>query len=291
MADINKRLFMNFPGEFFVDSTCINCDACRGIAPNVFAEAEDYAYVKAQPANDEQERIALRALIACPTGSIGTENPNNAAEVITDFPLHLENGIYYCGFNSRKSYGGNSYFIEHPSGNWLIDSPRFHRHLVNRFKEMGGIDFIFLSHRDDVADAEKYAAEFSAQRIIHHKELSAQPDAEIVIHETDPVEFLPDFLVIPTPENPCSHVILLYKKRDLFSGDLLRWDLYRSRLVAPEFSGSSGRKSLATSLGKLQPFPFEYVLPAHGAWMRRSADEMQQHFIRLIRSIRESKLQ
>ncbi|MGZ4974708.1 MAG: Calx-beta domain-containing protein, partial [Limisphaerales bacterium] len=47
-------------------------------------------------------------------------------------------GVWYCGFNSRKSFGGNSYFVQHPAGNWLVDSPRFVEHLAARFAEMGG---------------------------------------------------------------------------------------------------------------------------------------------------------
>ncbi len=29
MADPKKRVLENVPGDFFVDSTCIDCDACR----------------------------------------------------------------------------------------------------------------------------------------------------------------------------------------------------------------------------------------------------------------------
>jgi len=36
MANLEKRLPENAPGDFFVDSTCIDCDACRQIAPAVF---------------------------------------------------------------------------------------------------------------------------------------------------------------------------------------------------------------------------------------------------------------
>ena len=74
---------------------------------------------------------------------------------MSDFPLLVEDLVYYCGFNSPKSFGGNSYFIRHPDGNWLIDSPKFIKPLVRRLEELGGIDFIFLTHRDDVADASR----------------------------------------------------------------------------------------------------------------------------------------
>ena len=47
-----KRVPENVPGDFFVDSTCIDCDACRQIAPAVFGEAAETSFVKAQPVSD-----------------------------------------------------------------------------------------------------------------------------------------------------------------------------------------------------------------------------------------------
>ena len=38
-----------------------------------------------------------------------------------------------------------------------------------------------MTHRDDVADAERYAEHFGSRRIIHRHELESQPDAEIVL--------------------------------------------------------------------------------------------------------------
>ena len=35
MADFHQRLPGNIPGEFFVDATCTDCDACGG-APDPF---------------------------------------------------------------------------------------------------------------------------------------------------------------------------------------------------------------------------------------------------------------
>jgi hypothetical protein len=55
----------------------------------------------------------------------------------------------------------------------MVDAPRFTTHLVDNIEAMGGLDYIFLTHRDDVADAEKYAAHFGARRVIHALEKSA----------------------------------------------------------------------------------------------------------------------
>ncbi len=145
MANLTKRVPENIPGDFFVDSTCIDCDACRQIAPAVFGQAADTSYVRQQPQTPEDSRSALHALLSCPTGSIGCLGDNDAKAVMPDFPLLVEDPVYYCGFNSPKSFGGNSYFIRNPHGNWLIDSPKFIKPLVRRLEELGGIDFIFLT--------------------------------------------------------------------------------------------------------------------------------------------------
>lgn len=60
MANPRKRVSENVPGDFFVDSTCINCDTCRQIAPAVFAEAAETSFVAAQPDSRSDRRQALR---------------------------------------------------------------------------------------------------------------------------------------------------------------------------------------------------------------------------------------
>src|SRR6185295_8476728 len=178
MANPQIRVPENVPGDFFVDSTCIDCDACRQIAPAVFGEAAETSFVKAQPRTSIERRQALHALLSCPTGSIGGLGNDNVKAVMQDFPLRIEEPVFYCGYNSPKSYGGNSYFVRHPEGNWLIDSPKFVTPLVRRLEAQGGIAHIFLTHSDDVADAERFAGHFHSRRTIHHDELPSQPGAE-----------------------------------------------------------------------------------------------------------------
>ena len=223
MADRARAVPENVEGPFFVDSTCIDCDTCRQLAPRTFGDTGEFSFVQRQPRDQPETRAALRALVACPTGSIGTADKREVACAVADFPLALAPRVWYCGLNSRKSFGGNSYFVEHPGGNWLVDSPRYVEHLVRRFSAMGGIRYIFLTHRDDVADAARYAARFGATRIIHRLELAAQPDAERVIDGSDTVELAPGFLAIPTPGHTRGHCALLHQDEFLFSGDHIWW--------------------------------------------------------------------
>ncbi len=286
MANLKKRLPQNVPGDFFVDSTCINCDACRQLAPDTFADSGDYSFVRTQPRNPTEERRALRALLACPTGSIGTVGRPDVSAVKEDFPLPLEDGVSYCGFNSPKSYGGNSYFIQHPDGNWLIDAPKYLPHLVRRFQEAGGIRFVFLTHRDDVADAERYAATFDSRRVIHRAELDAQPGAEMVLEGTEPTLLTPEFLVIPTPGHTEGHCVLLYRDRFLFTGDHLDWDRDSQELSASQdFCWYSWTEQTA-SMAKLATYTFEWVLPGHGQRVRLPAERMKREMAALVERMR-----
>jgi glyoxylase-like metal-dependent hydrolase (beta-lactamase superfamily II)/ferredoxin len=282
LATYAERVPENVEGEFFVDSTCIDCDTCRQLAPEVFADAGEYSYVRAQPSRAEEERSALHALLACPTGSIGTVDRNRAAEAKRDFPLKLDEGLYYAGFTSANSFGASSYYLQTPDGNWLIDSPRYVSGLADRIEELGGVDRIFLTHRDDIADARKYARRFGAGRVIHRLELAAQPDAETVIDGDEPVALARELIAIPTPGHTQGHTVLLYGNRYLFSGDHLWWSRPLGRLNASRrvcwYSWSRQKESLR----RLFDYRFEWVLPGHGERAHMPADEMRRAMRKML---------
>lgn len=73
MASPLRRRAENAAGELFVDDSCIDCDACRWIAPSTFDRAGEQSRVRAQPRTDEERADALAALVACPTRSIGID--------------------------------------------------------------------------------------------------------------------------------------------------------------------------------------------------------------------------
>jgi glyoxylase-like metal-dependent hydrolase (beta-lactamase superfamily II)/ferredoxin len=282
MAQRARYVPENVAGEFFVDTTCINCDTCRQLAPAIFGDTGDFSFVRMQPRDQSEKQAALLALVACPTGSIGADDKRGAARAADEFPLGLAGGVSYCGFNSPKSFGGNSYFIEHPEGNWLIDSPRFVERLARRFESRGGVRFIFLTHRDDVADAERYAERFGSTRIIHRLELSAQPHAERVIDGFAPVTLADGFLAIPTPGHTRGHCALLHRDQYLFSGDHIWWSRERGRLNASRDVCWYSWTDQVRSVALLRGHSFEWVLPGHGqrAWFPR--EQMRRQIERLI---------
>ena len=284
MADRRNAVRENVEGSFFVDTTCIDCDTCRQLAPDTFGETAEFSFVRAQPGEPAREREALHALVACPTGSIGTSDKSGIAAAVRDFPLKIAPGVFYCGFNSSKSFGGNSYFVEHPDGNWLIDSPRFVEHLARRFAEKGGLRYIFLTHRDDVADADKYAERFGSTRIIHRHELASQPDAERVLEGFEPVELAPGFLAIPTPGHTRGHCALLHREF-LFTGDHLWWSRNRRRLTASRDVCWYSWPEQVRSVAALKDYRFEWVLPGHGERAHFPADEMRLQMELLVEAL------
>jgi glyoxylase-like metal-dependent hydrolase (beta-lactamase superfamily II)/ferredoxin len=285
MANPRKRVPENAPGDFYVDSTCIDCDACRQIAPATFGQAEETSFVHNQPVSAEGRRQALRALLSCPTGSIGCLGGDDVRAVMADFPLPVEGPVFYCGYNSPKSFGGNSYFIQRPEGNWLVDSPKFVTPLVRRLEELGGASHIFLTHRDDVAEAERYAAHFKAGRIIHRDELSSQPGSEVVLDGQGPWELAPGFLAIATPGHTKGHCVLLFEERFLFTGDHLDWDRDTQHLSASKDYCWYSWPQQAESMRRLADYAFVWVLPGHGQRVHLPTAQMREQILALADSM------
>src|SRR5206468_581964 len=217
--------------------------------------------------------------------SIGAEDKRAITHTLADFPMELAPGVSYCGFNSRKSFGGNSYFVRHPDGNWLIDSPRYVEHLARRFTALGGVRYVFLTHRDDVADADKYAGRFGSTRIIHRLELSAQPGAEWILDGRASIQLAPDFLAIPTPGHTRGHCALLYRNEFLFTGDHIWWSRNRGRLTASRDVCWYSWREQVESVALLRDYSFEWVLPGHGERVHLARPEMAVQMAKLTSAV------
>src|SRR5258708_2527022 len=129
VAQAALRITANVAGDFFVDSSCIDCDACRQIAPTVFHDVGDQSAVFHQPESDEELLAAQKALIACPTASIGDVRKRNVSLAIASYPELIEDDVYRCGFTSESSFGAFSYLIRREpaqgNANHPSDSPPF----------------------------------------------------------------------------------------------------------------------------------------------------------------------
>ncbi len=287
MAHLNQRRSQNISGDLYVDATCIDCDTCRWMAPQMFARIDEQSAVYHQP-NDEAERLAaLQALLSCPTSSIGTvEKPQDIKVAQSSFPILIEENVYHCGYHSEKSFAAGSYFIQLPEGNILIDSPRFTPPLVKRLETLGGIRYMYLTHRDDVADHQKFAEHFQCQRILHEKEISGSlSDIEIQLTGFEPLELAPDLLIIPVPGHSRGHTVLLYKNKFLFTGDHLAWSVRLQHLYAfKDYCWYSWTEQIK-SMAKLADYSFEWILPGHGRRYHGDAKTMQAELQKCIQGM------
>ena len=285
MANPSKRLPENVPGDFYVDDTCIDCDACRQIAPTVFRDHGDQSSVFKQPAGDREVRRALMALVACPTSSIGTARDYAAGVGVAAFPELLDANVYFCGFTSESSFGAWSYLVVRPEaegGNVLVDSPRFTRPLVRRIEELGGIRTIFLTHRDDVADQEKFARHFGARRVMHADDSAARHGVEQVLEGEDAARLDKDLVAIPTPGHTRGHAVLLYRDKYLFTGDHLAWSPARESLTAFRSTCWYSWPAQTRSMRRLLGYRFEWVLPGHGRIHHDTAERMRAELGRCV---------
>jgi glyoxylase-like metal-dependent hydrolase (beta-lactamase superfamily II)/ferredoxin len=281
MAQAALRLPENVAGDFYVDSTCIDCDACRQIAPRTFRDHGEQSSVFRQPETGEEIGRALMALVACPTSSIGTARGRyDTRAAAAAFPEPLSENVYYCGFNAESSFGAWSYLVVRPDsegGNVLVDSPRYSSHLVRKFDELGGVRTMFLTHRDDVADHERYARRFRARRVMHAADGAARFGVEQVVEGLAPVRLDDELTVIPAPGHTRGSACLLYRDKYLFTGDHLAWSPARNTLTAFRSACWYSWAEQTRSMERLLDYSFEWVLPGHGRIHRDAPGRMREH--------------
>jgi glyoxylase-like metal-dependent hydrolase (beta-lactamase superfamily II) len=190
--------------------------------------------------------------------------------------------VFHCGHHSPASFGATSYFVRLPEGNLLVDCPRFAAPLVRRLEELGGVSWMLLTHRDDVADHERFAAHFGLKRVIHRRDGRF---AEVLLEGDDATEIAPRVTAIPVPGHTAGHVCFLVQGAEesfLFTGDHLAWDDEAGRLEAwPDVCWHDWGEQTA-SMRRLLDLEFDWVLPGHGRRVRLPREERRPQLERLI---------
>lgn len=289
MAQPSKRLSHNAPGDFFVDSSCIDCDTCRWMAPETFTEREDQASVQGQPATEAARTRALMALVSCPTSSIGTTEKHDLAPALGRLPDRIHDNVFHTGFHSESSFGATSYVIVRERGNILVDSPRFTMPLVRRLEELGGVAVMFLTHRDDVADHKKFREHFGCERILHELDLgSGTRSIERPIRGEEALALDSDLVVIPTPGHTRGSACLLYRDEFLFTGDHVAWSESRGHIYAFRSACWYDWATLVRSSEKLTAHSFEWILPGHGRRCHFPRERMGGEMQKALQWMREA---
>jgi glyoxylase-like metal-dependent hydrolase (beta-lactamase superfamily II) len=275
-----KRHPDNAPGDWYIDRECMDCSAARSVAPDLIVSRGGQSVFARQPTTPEEVMMAWRARLLCPTASVRTERRADApAEV---FPEKMTDGVYRLGYNSKDSYGAHSFLIERPGGNAMVDSPRWTKHVVTALEKLGGLAHVLLTHKDDVADADRYARHFGARVSIHKEDRGAAPYADHILEGRDPIRLYDDLVAIPVPGHTKGSVVYFWDNRCLFSGDSLSWSFGENDLSAFRdfcwYSWDEQRKSLT----RLLDYDFEWVFAGHGGSHGGPPDEMKRRLQKLV---------
>jgi len=185
-----------------VDASCIDCATCMWMCPSVFRPVNGASAVVRQPEPGSETRMdALRAILACPTGSIRTEtSPKDMKDAIASVPHRVANlagdweegdaGVYHSCYHSERSYGATPWLIvlARDRGVVMVDSPRFHEPLAKKIEaRFGGVDAMILTHKDDVCDHDAWARRFGCSRIMHESDVGSRTrEVEVKLEGSGP---------------------------------------------------------------------------------------------------------
>ncbi|MEA2687022.1 MAG: hypothetical protein QOE93_2217 [Actinomycetota bacterium] len=281
MARIDQRDRRNAAGPWFVDTRCIDCGTCHELVPELFGAVGDQSVVAVQPDGADAEIRAWLAAEACPTQSIGrtprVPRPSGLYPLVVDGPVHD------LGHTSEDSFGATSYLVLRPDGNLMVDAPRFTRSLREPLDALGGVAHVLLTHRDDVADADRWADRYGARVWIHEADRSAAPTATDLFRGDAIVEVVPGVMAVPVPGHTKGSVVFSVDDRWLFTGDSLAWSHGRQDLVAFRgacwYSWEAQTRSLRRLAGTAS---FSWVLPGHGARVQLDPDDAHRRLVRLV---------
>jgi glyoxylase-like metal-dependent hydrolase (beta-lactamase superfamily II) len=137
---------------------------------------------------------------------------------------------------------------------------------------------MFLSHRDDVADHDKWHAQLGCERVAHRAD--APPGIERVIDGV--TELAEDLRIVPVPGHTRGSCVLIHNARNAFTGDHVWANDAGDGLEAGRsvcwYSWPEQRRSMAA----LAEHAFVEVFPGHGRRFRaHDALAMQRELRRL----------
>jgi glyoxylase-like metal-dependent hydrolase (beta-lactamase superfamily II) len=284
MARLADRHPAGSDGDWFVDDRCIDCDASRHVAPGLIVRNPDdgVSLFARQPETPEEIEAAWRAVMVCPTRSVGHVSLKRPDEPV--FPQDLGDGVFRLGHNSTSSFGAHSYLVQRSGGNLMVDAPRWTREVTGPVADMGGLDHILLSHRDDVADAGRYAEHFGARVWIHADDRDAAPYATDLIDGNEPATVAGDVVAFPVPGHTRGSVLYLVDGHLLFTGDSLSWHPQREQLHAFRRACWFSWPEQTASLRRLarSDLRFDRLFCGHGWNHDQNAGDLHQHLVELV---------
>ncbi|HEY9167727.1 MAG TPA: MBL fold metallo-hydrolase [Candidatus Kryptonia bacterium] len=174
------------------------------------------------------------------------------------------------------SFGGISYLVKTQSNSFMVDVPEYIRQNIGFIENTGIPEFVFLTHRDDVADADLFRREFGTKLIIHQSEKYAVKSPDITFQNSLKLNGVE---IIHTPgHSPGSSCLYFPAGRVMFTGDHITAD--GGKPVAEDFSWTYDYELQILSGRKILEYDFQFILAGHGGrWLIRNAKEELKKFI------------
>ena len=148
---------------------------------------------------------------------------------------------------------------------------------MRRIEEVGGVALLFLTHRDDVGDHERFAEHFGCERVLHARDVRPSTrSVERLLEGDDPIALAPDLRVIPTPGHTPGSACLILDDETLFSGDHVAWSPRAQRVHAFRDACWYDWNVQIESMRRLARERFTRILPGHGRRCRFEPDAMRR---------------
>ena len=147
-----------------------------------------------------------------------------------------------------------------------------------RLEELGGVRYMFLTHRDDVADHQAFHDRFGCERIVHRAD--AVRGAERIIDGE--VRIADDLLIVPVPGHTRGSSVLIYRDTYAFTGDHVWATDEQDGLDAGHDVCWYSWPEQKQSMTRLAEHRFRWVLPGHGRRFHAASNEaMRAELLRL----------
>ncbi len=158
------------------------------------------------------------------------------------------------------SFGGVSYLILEDCHNFMVDVPEYIENNILFIDHNGSPDFIFLTHRDHVADAAMFRERFGAKLIIQESEKHAVGNPNVTFR--DGYEAGDGTIIHTAGHSPGSSCLLHSKKRIMYTGDHVV--ISGGKLAVERFSWTYEYTKQIQSARKLLNCEFDCILCGHG---------------------------
>lgn len=188
--------------------------------------------------------------------------------------------VYFNGYTAVENYGSASWLVLHrgptkeESFAVMFDSPRYDPDLEAGIRrvaaQVGGVKYMVLSHKDDVAHHDAWAQKLGVPRIIHEKEVveaQGTHKCEIMLSDEQlktPYKIVDGMELIHVPGHSVGSICLLHHPtKSLFTGDHLVYMPREGGLGSSTTYCSQSWSLQIANVRKLADLPFLHGWPGH----------------------------